>query len=149
MCLGPLQIIFLCRVEVLSWKPRAFIYHNFLSAEECDHIIRTAKPLVGQLSVVLSAKAISLLVQDGTCRNCVPVKTLEVLHVVVLCQMRRSTVVGPSGTSVKDNIRTSYGTFLARQYDSVIEGVEKRLAAWTLLPLLHQEDMQVLNYPNI
>lgn len=63
--------------------------------------------------------------------------------------MRRSTVVGPSGTSVKDNIRTSYGTFLTRKHDPVIEGVEKRLAAWTLLPLEHQEDMQVQNFPNI
>jgi hypothetical protein len=29
-------------------------------------------------------------------------------------QMRRSTVVGANGSSVRDGIRTSYGTFLRR-----------------------------------
>lgn len=60
-----------------------------------------------------------------------------------LCQMRRSTVVGPNGTSVTDNIRTSYGTFLTRMQDPIVEEIEKRLTAWTHLPLVHQEDMQV------
>jgi len=64
-------------------------------------------------------------------------------------QMRRSTVVGPNGSSVTDNIRTSYGTFLTRKRDKVIEGVEERLAAWTHLPLDHQEDMQVTTHPRM
>ncbi len=34
------------RVEVLSWQPRAFHYHNFLTPEECAHIMRAAKPQV-------------------------------------------------------------------------------------------------------
>uniref|UniRef100_A0A7S0WQJ9 Fe2OG dioxygenase domain-containing protein n=1 Tax=Chlamydomonas leiostraca TaxID=1034604 RepID=A0A7S0WQJ9_9CHLO len=25
-------------IETISWKPRAFIYHGFLSLEECDHL---------------------------------------------------------------------------------------------------------------
>ena len=29
-------------VEVLSWKPRAYLYHNFLTHEECDHIIKAS-----------------------------------------------------------------------------------------------------------
>ena len=60
-----------------------------------------------------------------------------------LCQMRRSTVVGPNGTSVTDNIRTRYGTFLTRMQDPIVEKIENRLTAWTHLPLVHQEDMQV------
>lgn len=39
----------MARVEVLSWPPhgpRAFLYHNFLTPEECAHIMATAKPLV-------------------------------------------------------------------------------------------------------
>jgi hypothetical protein len=35
-----------CRVEVVSWKPRAFIYHNFLSEEEAEHVKRLAAPTV-------------------------------------------------------------------------------------------------------
>lgn len=51
-------------------------------------------------------------------------------------------MVGPGGSSVTDNIRTSYGTFLMRKQDPIIEGIENRLASWTHLPLEHQEDMQ-------
>jgi hypothetical protein len=35
-----------CRIEVVSWKPRAFIYHNFLSDEEAEHMKRLAAPTV-------------------------------------------------------------------------------------------------------
>ncbi|CAL0326982.1 unnamed protein product [Lupinus luteus] len=38
--------------EVLSWEPRAFIYHNFLSKEECEHLINLAKPHMVKSSVV-------------------------------------------------------------------------------------------------
>ncbi|KAF3546437.1 hypothetical protein DY000_02009470 [Brassica cretica] len=31
-------------VEVISWEPRAFLYHNFLTNEECEHLISLAKP---------------------------------------------------------------------------------------------------------
>ncbi|KAG2312568.1 hypothetical protein Bca52824_024125 [Brassica carinata] len=30
--------------EVLSWEPRDFGYHNFLSKEECEYLISLAKP---------------------------------------------------------------------------------------------------------
>ncbi|KAJ0252219.1 prolyl 4-hydroxylase 11 [Hirschfeldia incana] len=30
--------------EVISWRPRAFLYHNFLKNEECEHLISLAKP---------------------------------------------------------------------------------------------------------
>ncbi|KAK9812070.1 hypothetical protein WJX73_002934 [Symbiochloris irregularis] len=92
-------------VEILSWHPRAFLYHNFLTQEECNHVVEVAKP-----------------------------------------QMRRSTVVGGDGKSVQDNIRTSYGTFLRRLQDPVVERIERRLESWTMLDLVHQEDMQILRY---
>uniref|UniRef100_A0A803MAW0 procollagen-proline 4-dioxygenase n=1 Tax=Chenopodium quinoa TaxID=63459 RepID=A0A803MAW0_CHEQI len=31
-------------VELLSWEPRAFVYHNFLSKEECEYLIKLASP---------------------------------------------------------------------------------------------------------
>uniref|UniRef100_A0A0D3A1P1 Prolyl 4-hydroxylase alpha subunit domain-containing protein n=1 Tax=Brassica oleracea var. oleracea TaxID=109376 RepID=A0A0D3A1P1_BRAOL len=30
--------------EVISMKPRAFLYHNFVKNEECEHLISLAKP---------------------------------------------------------------------------------------------------------
>uniref|UniRef100_A0A2P2L9H0 procollagen-proline 4-dioxygenase n=3 Tax=Rhizophora mucronata TaxID=61149 RepID=A0A2P2L9H0_RHIMU len=39
-------------VEVISWEPRAFIYHNFLSKEECEYLINLAKPHMQKSTVV-------------------------------------------------------------------------------------------------
>ncbi|KAI4390000.1 hypothetical protein MLD38_002159 [Melastoma candidum] len=38
--------------EVLSWEPRAFLYHNFLSKEECEYLIGLAKPRIAKSTVV-------------------------------------------------------------------------------------------------
>lgn len=38
-----------CRIEVVSWQPRAFIYHNFLTDQEAEHIKRLAAATVGLL----------------------------------------------------------------------------------------------------
>jgi prolyl 4-hydroxylase len=34
------------RIETISWSPRAFIYHNFLSREEVDHVVGLVEKLV-------------------------------------------------------------------------------------------------------
>ncbi|KAJ0241924.1 Prolyl 4-hydroxylase 5 [Hirschfeldia incana] len=39
-------------VEVISWEPRAVIYHNFLTNEECEHLISLAKPNMVKSAVV-------------------------------------------------------------------------------------------------
>ncbi len=38
--------VLLCRIEVVSWKPRTFIYHNFMTDEEAEHIKKLAAPMV-------------------------------------------------------------------------------------------------------
>ncbi|XP_052203547.1 probable prolyl 4-hydroxylase 3 [Diospyros lotus] len=38
--------------EILSWEPRAFLYHNFLSKEECEYLIKLAKPHMRKSTVV-------------------------------------------------------------------------------------------------
>jgi prolyl 4-hydroxylase len=40
------------RVEVLSWSPRIFLIHNFLSEAECDHLIEQSKPQLKRSTVV-------------------------------------------------------------------------------------------------
>ncbi|KAK9842984.1 hypothetical protein WJX74_005333 [Apatococcus lobatus] len=39
-------------VEPISWQPRAFVYHHFLSDAECDHIVALAKPQMRRSTVV-------------------------------------------------------------------------------------------------
>ncbi|RDX67897.1 putative prolyl 4-hydroxylase 10, partial [Mucuna pruriens] len=39
-------------VEVVSWEPRAFVYHNFLTKEECDYLIDIARPNMHKSTVV-------------------------------------------------------------------------------------------------
>ncbi|XP_008778322.1 probable prolyl 4-hydroxylase 3 [Phoenix dactylifera] len=41
--------------EVISWEPRASVFHNFLSREECEYIINLAKPHMEKSTVVDSA----------------------------------------------------------------------------------------------
>eukprot|EP00271_Cylindrocystis_brebissonii_P014476 TRINITY_DN35827_c0_g1_i1.p1 TRINITY_DN35827_c0_g1~~TRINITY_DN35827_c0_g1_i1.p1 ORF type:complete len:278 (-),score=42.73 TRINITY_DN35827_c0_g1_i1:390-1223(-) len=42
-------------VEVLSWSPRAFIFHNFLTPKECLYLIQKAAPTMVKSTVVNSA----------------------------------------------------------------------------------------------
>ena len=42
-CSCRLQELWRGKVEQISWSPRAFVYHNFLSDEECEHLKALAK----------------------------------------------------------------------------------------------------------
>ena len=33
-------------IEQLSWTPRSYLFHSFLTTAECDHIINVSRPLV-------------------------------------------------------------------------------------------------------
>jgi len=39
-------------IETLSWEPRAFLYHRFLTLEEADHLVALAMPTIARSSVV-------------------------------------------------------------------------------------------------
>ncbi|KAG7669310.1 hypothetical protein Ndes2526B_g05614 [Nannochloris sp. 'desiccata'] len=39
-------------IETLSWKPRAFLYHNLLSDAEANHLVDVAKPFMRRSTVV-------------------------------------------------------------------------------------------------
>ncbi|TVU27622.1 hypothetical protein EJB05_19116, partial [Eragrostis curvula] len=53
--------------EVISWEPRAFVYHNFLSKEECKHIIGLARPHLVKSTVADSKTGKS---NDSRVRTC-------------------------------------------------------------------------------
>mmetsp|Transcript_28871 Transcript_28871/g.73684 ORF Transcript_28871/g.73684 Transcript_28871/m.73684 type:complete len:352 (-) Transcript_28871:1276-2331(-) len=48
-------------VETISWSPRAFIHHNFLTMEECDHIVSVGNKRVARSLVVDSKTGASKL----------------------------------------------------------------------------------------
>jgi prolyl 4-hydroxylase len=39
-------------VEQVSWRPRAFVYHHFLSDEECEHLKELARKRLVKSTVV-------------------------------------------------------------------------------------------------
>ena len=39
-------------IEILSWWPRAVLYHGFLSDEEADHVRKIAEPRLGRSGVL-------------------------------------------------------------------------------------------------
>eukprot|EP00877_Chromochloris_zofingiensis_P004451 jgi/Chrzof1/14006/Cz08g20270.t1 len=39
-------------IETISWKPRAFLFHNFLSLDEVNHIVKLVEDRVARSSVV-------------------------------------------------------------------------------------------------
>ncbi|KAF0912693.1 hypothetical protein E2562_018944 [Oryza meyeriana var. granulata] len=62
-------------------------------------------------------------------------------------KLKRSMVAdNESGKSVMSEVRTCSGMFLDKQQDPVISGIEKRIAAWTLLPEDNAENIQILRY---
>jgi prolyl 4-hydroxylase len=46
-------------IETLSWSPRAFLYHGFLTPEECAHIRGLARPRLERSQVVDAATGAS------------------------------------------------------------------------------------------
>lgn len=95
-------------MEILDAESRIFLWHKFLSDEECDYIVQKAE-----------------------------------------LRLERSGVVDTDSGSTKiDSIRTSSGMFFNRAEDPIIEGIERRIANWTLLPVGNQEGLQVLRYQN-
>ncbi len=39
-------------IEILSWSPRIILLHNFLSEEECHHLISQAQPFLARSQIV-------------------------------------------------------------------------------------------------
>ena len=58
-------------IETIAWQPRAMVYHNFLSYEECDHVIAVAKPSMKRSTVIDRSAATQCAVhgvgEEGAC----------------------------------------------------------------------------------
>ena len=115
-------------LEPVSWYPRAFHLHNFMSPQEADRILEIARPRC----VYFNSR-----IRIGN--------QIDVTGFVY--RVRRSTVIDSvTGESKVDPIRTSEQTFLNRGKWDIVTKVEDRLAVITQLPAYHGEDMQILKY---
>ncbi|KAH9562141.1 hypothetical protein CY35_05G057200 [Sphagnum magellanicum] len=67
--------------EMLNWQPRIILFHNFLSADECDHLINLARPKLAKSTVVdtNTGKAIETRISVYAM---VPVENGELLQVL-------------------------------------------------------------------
>lgn len=54
------------RVVQVSWKPRAFLYKNFLSESECDHLVSLAEPKLQPSTVAATINSESVLSEIRT-----------------------------------------------------------------------------------
>jgi hypothetical protein len=108
-------------VEAISWHPRAFVYHNFLSAEASlaplcrSHVSSQARQHCTCHIVQPTIADEPLLPQQVEWHQPLAmVCQQECDHIVNISKplMMRSTVVSEGGASVVDHIRTSYGTFI-------------------------------------
>ena len=70
-------------------------------------------------------------------------------HLIALAEaeLQPSTVVDSStGGSTFNDVRTSFGMFLRKGHDEVVQEIENRLARVTLVPVSHGESLQILRY---
>eukprot|EP00775_Hariotina_reticulata_P001675 gene1675-2018_t len=75
----------------------------------------------------------------------------ECQHIIDIAtpKMEESSVVdNETGKSKKSTVRTSTGAFFGRGEDAVLRKIEKRVAQVTMIPMEHQEGLQVLHYTN-
>lgn len=73
----------------------------------------------------------------------------ECAHLIKLAKpsMTKSSVAdNKTGKSFASEIRTSTGTFLSKHHDTIVAGIEKRVAQVTMIPEENQEGMQILHY---
>ncbi|XP_042016704.1 probable prolyl 4-hydroxylase 3 isoform X2 [Salvia splendens] len=133
------------RTEVVSWEPRAFIYHNFLSKEECEYLINRATPHMVKSTVVDSETGKSVdsrfvfkaIIPSCVSHLCFITTVLSILLLTLRCKGKTTSFL---------SVRTSYGTFFKRGQDKVIRAIEKRIADYTLIPVEHGEGLHVLHY---
>jgi hypothetical protein len=103
---------------VVSWKPRAFVAHNFLSREEALHLRKLAAVTVGAAAGVKSQarglglgcarrRAAAWLGKQRRRQRQSP-RARARASIPAPRQLRRSTVVGAGGKSVEDSYRTRW-----------------------------------------
>ncbi|RZC44992.1 hypothetical protein C5167_037948 [Papaver somniferum] len=120
-------------MEVISWEPRAFIYHNFLVkiffSTNSFFRLFLINPRIALAGTFESSKECDYLISIGEPR------------------MKKSTVIDvKTGGSTASKVRTSSGMFMKRGVNEVIKDIEERIADFTHIPVEHGEGLQILHY---
>ncbi|KAF3789110.1 putative prolyl 4-hydroxylase 3 [Nymphaea thermarum] len=123
-------------IEVLSWEPRAFIYHSFLRKDECEYLISLAKSHMQNSTLVDSTTGKS---KDSRFQasQCIFPRFLENENAWHLTEHLASCSL---------QVRTSSGMFLKRKQDKIISSIEQRIADFTFIPMENGEGLQVLHH---
>ncbi|CAN1824731.1 Probable prolyl 4-hydroxylase 3 [Linum perenne] len=126
--------------EIVSWEPRAFLYHNFLF-----FFIVYSLPFLLYMLITGEEKVFScvltMLTSGQSKEECEYLISLAKPH------MTKSTVVdSETGKSKDSRVRTSSGMFLRRGQDKIIRSIEKRIADFSFIPADHGEGLQILHY---
>ncbi|CAF2067640.1 unnamed protein product [Brassica napus] len=154
--------------EVISMKPRAFLYHNFLKNEECEHLISLAKPymrrslvsgygggkqsrMYQKLSAGQSLTYTALIFSSSYSLR--QVLLLEVHFPPIIFLEQKQTAPRQDLRYGKlfvlflpVDARTSTGSFISRGHDKTVEEIERRISEFTFLPVENGESLQVIHY---
>ncbi|CAI0435487.1 unnamed protein product [Linum tenue] len=122
--------------EIVSWEPRAFVYHNFLffyAVQSHCQVLCSLLPVI-----VIFNTGFQLRQSKEEC---------EYLISLAKPHMTKSTVVdSKTGKSKDSRVRTSSGMFLSRGQDKIIRTIEKRISEFTFIPVENGEGLQILHY---
>ncbi|KAL4192863.1 hypothetical protein AMTRI_Chr06g174130 [Amborella trichopoda] len=119
--------------EIVNWSPRIILFHNFLSAEECDYLRAIAQPRL-QVSTVVDTKTGKARMLNQSKFSC----SFKLISSLFSCLT----------SGIKSEVRTSSGMFLnseERKYP-MIQAIEKRIAVFSQVPAENGELIQVLRY---
>ncbi|CAN6918006.1 unnamed protein product [Brassica oleracea] len=119
-------------LEVISWEPRAFLYHNFLTNEECEHLISLAKPNMAK------SKVADVKTGRSKDRRFCTLFPLQVASGNFLNFKYQNALMC--------RVRTSSGAFLKTGHDEIVREIENKISDFTFIPVENGESLQVLHY---
>ncbi|KAL5983993.1 hypothetical protein ACLOJK_018095 [Asimina triloba] len=167
-------IVSAAKAKQVSWKPRAFVYEGFLTTEECDHLIDLL-PLIGDPAkneFCSDANAKSELKRSAVADNLSGQSKLSEVrtssgmfiskgkaegqrlrlagqymrfHAIALIH-QNMFFKSSGGTVLHDGDFAIKAVYVILVQDSIVAGIEDKIAAWTFLPKENGEDIQVLRY---
>ena len=121
-------------ITTLSWKPRAFLWQNFATESECDHVVSVATPWMRRSTVVDDEDEDDVFDDTRTSNG----TFLTRYQVGIRCRRLRSVGSSrPARRSLTRSLTRSFDRSFARQ-DAVISALEERIAMWTHLNVSNQ-----------
>ncbi|KAG5621658.1 hypothetical protein H5410_006876 [Solanum commersonii] len=132
------------RVTQISWRPRAFVYRNFLTDEECDHLVTLAKDKLEKSMVADNESGKSIESEVRTSSGMFLSKGQ--VHKILPSLFEACYLICLTSQLVPCQIQLTVRILIFEYQDEVVANVEARIAAWTFLPKENGESIQILHY---